>query len=332
MREYAKGTMNSLFNDRKLGAKGYELPEIQSRIISTLLRKKSRKTELAGIMDEALLKSQAVMKLIGHYTKYYFRHYLGNVIAANTTLIDEGSCITKRNVANYRLAELLGLTNLIPASKNVEYTDQQGQEHKGVIMAEAKGTELLDTLYWKGRKKMNRALICDEMFYLQMNSLQIMDIIAGQTDRHERNIMVDYDAENQTIRKIQGIDNDMSFGKLYYYETKYKNSMKSLEKDGEFALACMDKRLYQRIMSLSDEMLDYAFLDLLSKDELSALKDRVHGVRNLLKKVRNPKSVLVQPEKLHAGHVMKMLNQKNSYTMMIKHFQPRARSIPGGRN
>ncbi len=330
MREYAKGTINSVFDDRKLGARDYDEPEVQHRILTTLLRKKDRKAELTGIMDEALLKTPEVMNLIGHYSKYYFRHYLGYVVAAKTTLIDEGSCITKRNVANYRLAELLGLTDLIPASRNVEYIDRQGKQHKGIIMAEAKGTEVLKTLYRRNRKKQDDELICDAKFLLQMNSLQVMDIIAGQTDRHEGNLMVDYanDGEFNVVRKIQGIDNDMSFGTVNYYETKYKTSMKPLEIDGEFALGCLDERLYERIMCLSDEMLDYAFLDLLTKDELSALKDRVHGVRDAMKTMRNPEYVLVRPENLYAGHVDRMRKQKNSYGLMIRHFRPRARQNP----
>ena len=163
-----------------------------------------------------------------------------------------------------------------------------------------------------------------------MNSLQVMDIIAGQTDRHEGNLMVDYanDGEFNVVRKIQGIDNDMSFGTVNYYETKYKTSMKPLEIDGEFALGCLDERLYERIMCLSDEMLDYAFLDLLTKDELSALKDRVHGVRDAMKTMRNPEYVLVRPENLYAGHVDRMRKQKNSYGLMIRHFRPRARQNP----
>lgn len=328
MREYTNGAMKSLFDDKEIGAKSFELPETQYRILAVLRRKKSNQEEMSRIMEDGLLRSPEVLKLISHFTQYYFRHYLGYVVASGNTQINEGSCITNRNVANYRLAELLGLTDLIPASRNVEYIDKQGKSHKGIIMAEAKGKELLSTYPVDGKKSQQDRLICDAKFMLDMNSLQVLDIIAGQVDRHQGNLMVDYNEETKVIRKIKGIDNDMSFGTTNYFDTKYKASMKSLERDGEFALACMDERLFQRVLILNDAMIDYAFMDLLTKDELSALKARLRGVQQLLRQIRDPEEILVRPENLHVEHAEKMRKQKNCYTNMLLHFRTRAKESP----
>lgn len=46
MREYAKGTINSVFDDRELGARDYDEPEVQLRILTTLLRKRTERQSL----------------------------------------------------------------------------------------------------------------------------------------------------------------------------------------------------------------------------------------------------------------------------------------------
>ncbi len=324
MREYSKGIMDSVFDDKEIGAESFDELDTQLLILGTLLRKKGQ--ELNNIIEEVSLNSDEVRALIAHYSKYYFRHKLGNQIAGGNARITEGYNITARNVLNYRLAELLGLTNLIPASRNVQYKDRKGNDHKGVIMAEAKGKELWEIAKQEKEKQNDERLVCNDKFYLQMNSLQIMDLIAGQVDRHMRNIMVDYDEEKNEIKSIQGIDNDMSFGTVEYWDVQQKKSIKSIEKDEKLVLSFIDKSLYTRILSLSDEMLEYTFYDVLTMYEMAALKDRVHGVQRLLKTI--PESVLINPEDLHVDYVKTMEGQENCYTNMLKFFRIQTKESP----
>ncbi len=193
-------------------------------------------------------------------------------------------------------------------------------------MAEAKGKELWEIAKQEKEKQNDERLVCNDKFYLQMNSLQIMDLIAGQVDRHMRNIMVDYDKEKNEIKSIQGIDNDMSFGTVEYWDVQQKKSIKSIEKDEKLVLSFIDKSLYTRILSLSDEMLEYTFYDVLTMYEMAALKDRVHGVQRLLKKI--PERVLINPEDLHVDYVRTMKEQENCYTNMLKHFRIQIKESP----
>lgn len=238
----------------------------------------------ADIMNQLgpFLKKSYGYAILGDYAEYYYLHNMSNMIANNNVKMDKGSSITNRNVATSRLAELLGVPELVPASRKVKYKDQNGKNCQGIIMAEAPGDELFATYNQvkdEGYKYM-------ESVFLQINSLEILDVIAGQYDRNNTNIYAESDGKK--ITNIRAIDNDMSFGKLTYKDIKKLNKegtyLNTLEdKNGFCKLKAVDQRLYDSLMLLTDEMVNYVFADLLSKDELKALRDRIKGVKDLLK-------------------------------------------------
>ncbi len=316
-RECVNGMLDRIIRDKKTNAEKFDTTDGQKEILRLLTSKKKIKTELNGFFTDEELQSEPILKLIGHYSKYHFRHSISHNMAEDTAQIDEGSCLTSRNVATFRLAELLGLTDLIPEARKVEYKEKNGTRRKGVIMSEAKGSDFYD-VHAAVKKKQIARPTCDAGFLLQMNSLQIMDVIAGQVDRHGRNMMMDLGGGQQSrfVKGIKGIDNDLSFGKIPYSVTQSSYSKTVISVDGYCTLAYIDVRLANRIRSLNDAMLDYAFGDLLTKDELSALKERLTGVRELLDTM-DPHQ-FIEPRQLTVKHVQGLLDQKKSYSNMLK--------------
>ncbi len=267
-------------------------------------------------MEKHIFQSDVILKIIGEFGEYYYKRLLASKIATHTVRMEQGSSITKRNVATWRLAELLGMTELIPASRNIVYKDRTGKEHTGIIMSEAKGQELRTVNNDYVQQPVEKKFGWKGKILLQLNSLQIMDLIAGQIDRHSGNIMAGKN-ENGEVSQIMGIDNDMSFGKLTYEEISgFKRGPKPMEKEGKLTLKLIDRKLYDHIMALTDEMLHYAFADILSPDEMKGLLNRFHGVRKLLKKV-NPEKQCVTSDSLSYRQAITLSEQKNAYTELL---------------
>ncbi len=249
--------------------------------------------KLKNLLDEK--KTKLGYDIFGEFAEYFYLHNLSHNIARDNVKMDNGSSLTNRNIATRRLAELLGVPELVPATQKVKYKDQNNNKyHYGIIMAQAKGDQLFkaSTNVYNKPQENDVPSQFDSSVFLQMNTLQILDVIAGQTDRNSSNIIVEGTVAKVDNRrhylKIKAIDNDMCFGKLTYKDIKKRNSPSLLlntieDKNGFCKLKVVDKRLYDSLMVLTDEMVDYVFADLLSKNELKALKDRIKGVKKLLK-------------------------------------------------
>lgn len=273
---------------------------------------------------QRLFRTRHADQLIKEFGSFYFRSYTSHEIATNTVRMDENSIITDRNVATYRLAELLGLTELIPATTKVAFTDQDGKEQRGILMAEARGKELWEADEQVSDSKRGRIperFFFDKHIVFQMNSLQIMDVIAGQVDRHNSNMMMEYDGER--IIKVKGIDNDLCFGKMTYKEIlKHQDpedNIKPLEDKDGIKLKYIDKKVYESVLALNDEMIRYTFADLLTKAEMEGLLDRLHGVQKLFRSIQpNGKVKICTEEEFTAHDAFRAQNyQPNCYTGLL---------------
>lgn len=284
----------TFFDNESFEAVDFEQPGIQKLVLD--------KIAFSDIKTDynfyEFFQTKHAMKIAGEYGEYYFRHDKSYAIATTMAQMDANANITSRNVATYRLAELLGVPELVPTSRNVKYKDENGISHQGILMAEAKGDELHNAnlkIYNSMVDANSREhLHFADNTYLQMNSLQILDVIAGQVDRHASNIMAEQ--KGGRFIGIKGIDNDMCFGKLTYEFIKKLNrgqhKLKPIEDEkGVCKLRVIDSRLRDRLLTLTDEMVTYVFADLLSKEELQALLNRIHGVQNLLKNIKEKDEV-----------------------------------------
>lgn len=278
----------------KYHARDMRKKDVQRKLAALIIAQRPKVKEQL----ESFLHKPYGPDIFGEYAEYYSLHIKSYLIANNNVKMDKGSSITDRNVATSRLAELLGVPELIPASRKVKYKDQKGKDHQGILLAEAKGEELFETY----NNVQTNNYKYEDLVFLQMNSLEILDVIASQFDRNNTNIFVE--SEGKRITKIRAIDNDMSFGKLTYKDIQKRNNpnyyLNTLEDQNGFCkLTAVDKRLYDSLMALTDEMVSYVFADLLSKDELKALQDRIKGVKALLQRSleKNPNNFYIRDPK-----------------------------------
>jgi hypothetical protein len=115
-----------------------------------------------------------------------------------------------------------------------------------------------------------------------MATMQVFDLICGQVDRNMRNYYVT--TEGNTITGIQMIDNDMSFGKLTAVGKDGKNVMKLSPANKELIDALSDeiKDAVKRLNTYSTGDLKFIFGDILSDDEIGAMKERIKTINDFI--------------------------------------------------
>ncbi len=265
--------------------------------------------KLLPITDEirAFLDNKYAGRIAGEFAAFYFRSNVAHNLATHSAKIAPNANITIRNIAMQRLAELLGISEIIPATKKVKYKDTAGKEHYGILMAEAKGRPFFEvnqelneihnqnTLAVLNNKEPVKKpdFDYDKKVLLQLNSMQVLDILAAQADRHLGNIIVERSGDR--IVKACGIDNDMCFGTLTYEQIVYRdeegenpfsdNFKRIVSPEIGFLFRVLDRRLYENLLALDDNIVTYEFEDLLSAEELNCLLDRIHAVQQEFKKI-----------------------------------------------
>ena len=128
--------------------------------------------------------------------------------------LNVGDRIDSRSSAMSAVASLFGQDKLLAKSESMNLKHPNGRVIKGTFMDFADGVDLLhlnaadpyvgtqgDEIIESGRGLKSIA------------DLGVLDYICGNTDRHEANMLYQFD-ENGKFTGVVGIDNDMSFGNL----------------------------------------------------------------------------------------------------------------------
>lgn len=186
---------------------------------------------------------------------------------------------SRRNVATTRIAELLGIGDLIAHSEQMTVI-MNGKEQKGCFMEFAEGVdpasrsgeplEMLAETQFKRNSSYNRA----------ESQLEMFDLICGQMDRHGKNFFYKLSEKqadgSRNVIGIQAIDNDLSF-----------HLSKDLSSPGhgvkEDNLIFVDKELAENITKLDHEKIEYVFSDVLTKEEIEAFESRVEALKEHIK-------------------------------------------------
>lgn len=214
--------------------------------------------------------------------------------ASSLALIPEGSSLTQRNVATSRLASLLGSESIVAKSVKMQVVDRSsGKEEvvsEGVIMATASGLDVNDIktqgdfMYYKGMKNPKDPkdkMTVSPKFLKEATSLHVMDLIAGQTDRHGGNAFfkLESQADGLCLDGLIAIDNDMAFG-VGSYGGSMKPAMMNL---GDLStLSHVDEELYSKVMSMDGEMLEYMLRDTIEPAAMEAAQKRLQEVKERL--------------------------------------------------
>lgn len=167
---------------------------------------KRRQEWLENPRTEEILK-----RLNREYTQAF--NYMQNLEAT------VGSDVADRNSAMTAVADLLGRGELLARSQKAVLI-QDGVAMQGCIMEQAIGSDPAhlqkdDPLALWGANYREQRTPFSQDARLKIADLQVIDFICGNTDRHARNFLYQFDVTDKThpvLSGIVGIDNDSTFG------------------------------------------------------------------------------------------------------------------------
>ena len=193
--------------------------------------------------------------------------------------INEKARVNRRNAAMSKMADLLGCPDLIANSEDIKIKIN-GKSVKGTFMKEAVGEDIAkvgkDSLMLESTPLSGLDLNLKK----QVASLQVLDFLCGNPDRHSGNMLYHFvkDKNGKThLKSIQGIDNDSAFGSTKFDEV----GMSSVKLD---SMKVIPEELANRIMNLDTESLKqmlYGF-DMTTREINNAL-GRLTQLQNKIK-------------------------------------------------
>lgn len=272
--------------DAFLGSRDAELlyyNEIRMLEHKRKINGKSQMQSFGGAFDEHKEFTAEDEKFLKNVLWNMYKAFNMQAIATSGAQIDAGAQMSKRNVAASRMAEMLGIGELIVPTKMTEISID-GKKMRGILMDDADAKDVIEL------EKEHPNLRYSPEAIKMLTTLQVFDLICGQVDRHDGNYLCRTKKDKpNVIEKIIGIDNDMAFGKLNYNDILKKGDrgcirMRNIEKDGKLTVPAMDKEFALKILALEPAIIDYQMCDILSKEERKALIDRIVGVQMAISK------------------------------------------------
>ena len=249
----------------------------------------------------------------GHY---YFKQELilpesgftkdDNVIycARRTARIDAHRSLNARAVATSRLAEQLGIGDLVAKTEFATVTID-GEKKRGIRTAPISGTTHV-TMRWYNDLRGYRPYYTPEAVR-ELTILVCFDFVCGQIDRHVKNIQLKTDVDLQNVPPVAfgegkinilhvcAIDHDLSFGNLTYRQVR-ENVTAGLctcpELLGEMQYPAVDMEFMQKVFSLEEATFKKDYADLLSDAEINAFFDRLEGFRTAVERQQEKEDAL----------------------------------------
>ena len=238
-----------------------------------------------------------------------------------------GSEISSRNASTSRLAQTLGVEEIVASSKTALIVGKDGRmaranEMEGVETRNMQ--ELYDyCMHYGIRLKLSPTVI------RQFGTMQVFDEICGQVDRNGGNYNVFFDESvpgEITITSVKAIDNDLSFGELLFSQFDFVNRKTAFARlvEGDLStLPFLDKTFYDRLVSLEKnnwEELDKIGMDqadIRTPSEIAALKDRIKGVVGQLKDLVGQNVIrLLKPEDWESEDIPSALTELYQYRLL----------------
>ncbi len=189
--------------------------------------------------------------------------------------LGEGDELSGRNVASSRMAELLGVGNLLAHSEKM--TVQMGdQKVEGCFMEFAEGVDIRNGKD-EAMEQVNQIRIENSPgFTRDTCNLEVLDYLCAQADRHGGNMFLklsDPQADGtREILGVQGIDNDLAFSTL---------TRNVPMKQGQLQDLCfLSENLAQNILATDRSRLQFVFGDILSENEINALDIRMTQMKD----------------------------------------------------
>ena len=198
-----------------------------------------------------------------------------------STGIKKGDNISARNCAMTEVAKMLKCRNLLANSIPMKM-EVNGELIEGVFMETAEGSDINclekdDPLTMANGHSFQSPEVAHQLI-----DLQVLDFVCGNTDRHKGNMFYKFEGSEKGKVKlvgIQGIDNDCSFGTPDF--SKRKQIMKLVHPEN---MNFISKPMLLNLNLLTKERLELNLAQYdLSKDQITAVWDRVHMVKEAVK-------------------------------------------------
>lgn len=252
-----------------------------------------------NVIDEAA--GRQTIKAINGFKNVAFNEEQEETLDSNK--VGKTLNLGARNVATSRVANLLGIGGVVEQSQTVKVKEKgkggkitrgnlmtlaKGSEASGIAKNIAKETKKMDQI--EERKKAAGARFAPTV-QKELSSLQVLDYICGQGDRHARNFFLEYDEEKKQYTHVHGIDNDMSFGTGVDFGARVKKEGLGegkmrvvVDAEGNLVIPHMDKQLAQNIKNLTEEEFRFALEDLIEPAFLDAAVARLKKVQSAIHK------------------------------------------------
>ena len=226
--------------------------------------------------------------------EYGLRNFYQYAMGEEGQEVFEQGFIEKRNVAMSRVAELLGIGDVLARSRVVVF-DEGGKRKHGCFMDRADGIQI-GCLTDKQKEDLFSApqINVTPEGWKQFHRLLILDTICGQVDRHNGNFFLQYRKNEDgkvEITGVKGIDNDLAFAsRKYTSERAVLDNMREFSHvngAGDGNSLFVDETVAEKIRNLTEDDLRFAVGDCLPETDIQALWDRTRRVKDLLDPEKN---------------------------------------------
>ena len=212
-----------------------------------------------------------------------------------------------RCIATYRVAEMIGLGDMIPKTEYVLLCQEGREPIFGTFMESAPGI-CMERLPCKDRRE-----VSSPRLQRALNNLNLLDVLNLEKDHRTGNYHV-------VIQEGKGIhvvafDNDSpnGFGLGGISFSTYMGCSPWCI-NGKLNRPYVDKDLADRILSLENEQIDLNLGDVLNRLQLSAFKKRLKQVKGVLRSA--PASVYLTPEKWSETTLERELSEEYGMTYL----------------
>ncbi len=225
------------------------------------------------------------------YYSHFYKAVLQQSISVKYAKMAPGSNLSRRNVATSRLASMLGIGDIIAESRTA-VVKKNGKTMRGNLMEDTQG---MTGSKLRRLPEAVHGITYSEEAEDQLICLQVFDFLCGQVDRHHGNFHLNTrlsDNGGLIVTGIKGIDNDMAFGKMSF-ETANRGVKQLIPLD-EITLSALPEKFRDAILTMDGSFMNLMLMDLLDKDELRFLEDRLEGLKNMIREAQHSIEKLVE--------------------------------------
>jgi len=188
-----------------------------------------------------------------------------------------GDRIDTRNAAMSDVAGLLGRDDLLAHSQMIDFTEN-GVRREGTFMEFVNGTDLSKAEKGDPYYDTEKDDFLTSSAKKDLLDLSIIDYICLNSDRHQHNMIYQYqkcDDGKTRLAGIKGIDNDSSFGTKNPNPSEPFIHLQSLD-----ATVCMTESMAKKINAMTDAALTQTLKkNKLSSASINAAIERLHNIK-----------------------------------------------------